>query len=377
MMLMYRKLTLTIRVIPRVLPEGEKVYITGNHQLLGSWRPDAIVLEKQVDGSWSRQFIFRKNTRLEYKITRGSWKTEAAGESGAVLWNHHLKINKNDVQTINISNWRDLALSRNGNNGEDADTAPGKRITGAVQFHRQVEAKGLQPRDIIVWLPPGYEKEPQKRYPVLYLHDGQNMFDPVTSFTGVDWQADETATRLIENGDIREIIMVGIYNTDERLEEYSASPTGKLYRQFVSEQLKPFIDQIYRTLPEREYTATIGSSLGGLAAFLLVWEHSEVFSMAGCLSPSFIFRKNQAIKSLKKSAPPQLSVRICMDCGGVGGEKLLYKGCKKVLKILHRKGIVAGEDFQFAFYKRANHSETAWGERLWRHLMFMFGNNDR
>ncbi len=377
MRFMQRKQVVTIQIIPKILPEGDKVYIVGNHDLLGSWMPELVPLEKQDDGSWCRQFLLRRNSKLEFKITRGSWHTEAADAEGKVLPNFTATVNSDKKLTLHIENWRDLALSENEENGRIVESKPEDRITGTVKFHRKFKAKGLQPRDIIVWLPLSYDDASENRYPVLYMHDGQNIFDPVTSYTGVDWEADETATDLIEEGKIREIIIVGIYNTPERLEEYSASPKGKLYREFIINELKPLIDKIYRTLPGREHTATIGSSMGGLVSFLLAWNHPEVFSMAGCLSPSFIFRKNQAIKLLKRSKPPQSPLRIYMDCGGIGGERLLHKGCKKVLRILRNKGICEGKDFRFSFYKKANHSETAWAERLWRHLVFIFDKTNR
>ena len=96
------------------------------------------------------------------------------------------------------------------------------KIVGKVEYHRKFYSKTLNNRrDIIVWLPPSYKKEIHRRYPVLYMQDGQNVVDPKTAYIGIDWQIDETATRLIKSGDLQEIIIVGIYNTPERLEEYS------------------------------------------------------------------------------------------------------------------------------------------------------------
>ena len=126
------------------------------------------------------------------------------------------------------------------------------KIIGKVEYHRKFYSKTLNNRrDIIVWLPPSYKKEKQRRYPVLYMHDGQNIMDPRTAYIGVDWQVDENISRLIKSGDLQEIIVVGIYNTPERLEEYSDSVKGKNYMKFMVEQLKPFIDKYYRTMLEQ------------------------------------------------------------------------------------------------------------------------------
>src|SRR5262249_44323272 len=146
-------------------------------------------------------------------------------------------------------------------------------------------------RRLIVWLPPGYNTR-QQRYPVLYMHDGQNLFDDATSFLG-EWHADETATMLIEQKRIEPIIIVGVENTGtSRLDEYTptegedrtgattrrAGGRGELYAQFLIQEVKPFIDANYRTLPDREHTAVAGSSLGGLISLYLGYQHGDVFS---------------------------------------------------------------------------------------------------
>ncbi|MCB0304264.1 MAG: hypothetical protein KDI38_10835, partial [Calditrichaeota bacterium] len=112
-------------------------------------------------------------------------------------------------------------------------------------------------------------------------------------------------------------------------------------------------------------------SMGGLVSFLLVWQHSEVFSMAGCFSPSFIYQKNQAIKLIKQSDPPGLPVKLMMDCGGIGGERLLLRGCKRVLRLLRRKGL-NDDALEFHHYPEARHSERDWAERLEKHLIFLY-----
>src|SRR5262245_16249003 len=115
-------------------------------------------------------------------------------------------------------------------------------IVGKVRYHRHFQSEYVRPRDIIVWLPPSYMKNQSNKYPVLYMQDGQNLFDPATAFAGVDWQVDETLTRLIQDHAVQEVIVVGIYNSPDRLQEYSASTIGLNYAKFMTEELKPFID---------------------------------------------------------------------------------------------------------------------------------------
>ena len=178
---------------------------------------------------------------------------------------------------VNIPGWKD----------QQKEIYISGQITGSVKYHHNIDAYGLKPRDVIVWLPPGYDKDITKQYPVLYMHDGQNIFDPKTSSMGNDWQLDETADSLIVNGLIDPLIIVGIYNTPDRSAEYLGTDTARIYMKLVTKIIKPLIDETYRTKPGRDFTATGGSSAAGLLSFMLLWEHADVFSMAACISPVF------------------------------------------------------------------------------------------
>src|SRR5262245_13166693 len=147
-----------------------------------------------------------------------------------------------------------------------------------MRYHRDFRSSFLKrPRTLIVSLPPGYLTHSRHRYPVLYLHDGQNLFNPATSFAGAAWEADKTAARLMRGKRIRPLIQVGICNTDDRLDEYGpwrdrsekAGGRGKRYARFLVEEVKPFIDRTYRTLRDREWTGVAGSSLGGLISLYI------------------------------------------------------------------------------------------------------------
>ena len=208
------------------------------------------------------------------------------------------------------------------------------------------------------------------------MHDGQNVFDPRTSYTGIDWNADKMATDLIEKGKLHKIIIVGIYNSPDRLDEYSTSELGDKYMKFIVDGVKPFIDKTYRTRPEREHTATMGSSMGGLISFWLIWNYPDVFGMAGCLSPSFIYNRSRPIKMIKRHPAPKVPVRIYMDCGDIGGEKLLMKGCKRMMRFLRSKGMTKEPNFEFHHEPMGRHSELDWASRLWRPLEFMFGKSE-
>lgn len=241
------------------------------------------------------------------------------------------------------------------------------KIIGTVKYHAGFTSKfQIKPRTIIVWLPPSYEKS-SKNYPVLYMHDGQNILDPKTSFAGFDWRIDETLTKLIKRNIVEEIIVVGIYNTSDRLEEYSDTLKGHNYRRFISEELKPFIDDTYRTLPDRENTAVMGSSMGGLCSLLTILNHSSVFSKAACISSSFYYNGDSAFRAIQNIITVKRSVKIYLDSGDDG-----RMDAQRMFAVLTSKGFKIGEDLDYFYDKGAVHSEIAWANRLERPLKFFF-----
>ncbi len=365
-----RKSLLKVRVVAHDVPEGDRVYIVGNHPQLGGWQPDRISLTAE-NGEWVGEFPLKRNTFVEFKLTRGSWDSEAAGVDGRTHNNHSVVMSKDREMLVEVVAWKDTVSEEA--EEDEAPQEPEERIHGTVKFHREFEVNGLQNRDIVVWLPPQYEEDEEARFPVLYMHDGQNIFDPQTAYTGVDWEADETASNLLDADKVLPFIIVGIYNCDDRLEEYSWSEMGEKYRHFICGPLKQFIDETYRTDPSPQSTATMGSSMGGLVSFLLAWFHSDVVGLAACMSPSFIYRRNRAIRALRRSDTPAIKPKIYMDCGGVGGEALLYRGCRKVIRFLRRRGIKEGATFTFFYDPDANHSESAWASRLSKPMEFLFG----
>jgi len=239
-----------------------------------------------------------------------------------------------------------------------------------------MKGKGIKDRDVVVWLPPCYDENSEVHYPALYMHDGQNMFDPKTSAFGVDWQIDEASDTLIRKGYIEPIIIVGIYNTPDRTSDYSPNDTGYAYMNFIVNDLKPFIDNNYRTLPEREFTATGGSSMGGLISFMLLWEHSNVFSQAACLSPAFKIGSFDFVAPVENYTNNKKNIRIYIDNGGVGLEDSLQAGIDDMLVALKNKGYAENGDLYWYKDADAKHFESDWAERIWRPLIYMFGNDD-
>lgn len=218
-----------------------------------------------------------------------------------------------------------------------------------------------------------------QNYPVLYMHDGQNLFEPETAFLkGEHWRVGETATALIEQGRIEPLIIVGIYNTGEaRIEEYTPTGDKKLggghaddYGRMIIEELKPLIDRTYRTETAPAHTGIAGSSLGGLASLHLGFTHPQVFSKIAALSPSVWWDRKAILTTIRqaRSKPP---LRLWVDMGTAEGRRGLDDA--RLLKAaLVGLGFSDGADLHYAEYEGATHSEQAWSERVGPMLEFLF-----
>jgi predicted alpha/beta superfamily hydrolase len=234
-------------------------------------------------------------------------------------------------------------------------------------------------RDVVVWLPPGYDSESDRRYPVLYMHDGQNLFDPETAFQkGEHWRLGETAAELMAAGTLGPLIMVGIYNTgDERIHEYTPTQDAKLggglagdYGRLIIEELKPLIDRTYRTRPDAAHTGLGGSSLGGLVTLHLGFTRPDVFGRLAVLSPSVWWDKRTILKTVRQTRTKP-ALRLWVDMGTAEGRRGLDDA--RLLKAaLVGAGFVEGADLHYAEFEGATHSESAWASRAGPMLQWLF-----
>ncbi len=356
------KVRVKLEVISPTLDDTSKIYIAGNVDELGGWNPGKIMLEYDATKIWSRKFEIVKGTRLEYKFTKGSWATEALGSDSSIPQNSVLIANRDTTVSITIFNWRDkFNFKIKG------------QITGTVKYHKNFVLDGLKPRDIFVWLPPDYETDTKKHYPVFYIHDGQNLVDPRTSNTFIDWQVDEAADSLIRTGKVEPFIIVGINNTDDRGAEYNNTPLGKLYIKLIVEKIKPFVDKTYRTLPNAKHTAVGGSSMGGLISMICAWEFPDVFSKAACFSPAFKIRDIDYVENVSKYSGEKKNLTLYIDNGGIDLEARLLPGVNDMVNTLEKKGFIKGKDLFVYIDKSASHNEAAWAKRVWKPIEIFFG----
>jgi len=246
-------------------------------------------------------------------------------------------------------------------------------------FHRALRSQILPgERDVIVAVPSDYESAPLLRYPVLYMHDGQNLFDGRTSFIpGQAWQIQDTAQSLINRRKIAPLILVGIYNAGEsRIEEYTPTRVGErggfadLYGQMLVEELKPFIDFQYRTRPERTHTGLGGSSLGGLVSLYLGIRHARTFSRVAAMSPS-AWWDNKAIVRLVEALPEKLPLQIWLDIGASEGERIVAD-VRSLRDALIAQGWESGYDLSYLEARHDRHTEKSWGKRFGRVLRFLY-----
>ena len=240
-------------------------------------------------------------------------------------------------------------------------------LTGDIRAHTALRSRYLEvPHDVLVYLPPGYHDEPARRYPVLYLHDGQNLFDDATAFSR-EWGVDETAERLIAEGAIEPLIIVALYNAgDRRIAEYTPTrdarhPTsGQAMRhgRMLVEELKPLIDATYRTRPDPASTGLGGSSLGGLVTLFLGLVYPGMFRRLAVISPSvwwddrFLVRRVRALSH----KPP---LRLWLSVGTEEGEGVV-EDAELLRDALVDRGWREGEDLRFTRVEGGRHDEADW-----------------
>lgn len=356
------KVKVTLELIAPTLDDTTKVFVAGNIEPLGLWRADKIQMKKISKEKWIYEFEIEKGTQVEYKFTKGSWQTEALGNDLSIPRNNILIAERDTTVSKTILNWRDKFNFK----------VQGQ-ITGKVEYHKNFVIDGLRPRNIFVWLPPNYDKDKEKRYPVFYMHDGQNLIDPRTSNTFIDWQVDEVADSLIRNGEIEPFILVGINNTDDRAVEYNNTPLGKLYMKLIVEKIKPFIDKTYRTKQDAKNTGVGGSSMGGLISMMCAWEYPDVFSKAACFSPAFRINDIDYVRVVKNYSGEKKNLLLYIDNGGKGLESLLQPGVDSMINALEQKGFEENKDLFVFIDEQAEHNEAAWSKRIWRPLKLFFG----
>jgi predicted alpha/beta superfamily hydrolase len=251
-------------------------------------------------------------------------------------------------------------------------------LTGDIRKHTRFRSQFLERNcTVLVYLPPGYDRRGATHYPVLYLHDGQNVFDRATSI-GEEWQVDEKAQQLITSGAIRPLIIVAVYHAGEkRVDEYAPTPVPEKgggraddYGRMLVQELKPFIDRTYKTLPGAANTAMGGSSLGGLVTMHLGLRYYTAFGNLAVLSPS-VWWDDRVILRDVAALERALPLRIWLDAGTAEGAEVVADA-RSLRDALVAKGWSLGKDLMYFEAEGGEHNERSWGARMEPVLKFMF-----
>lgn len=361
--------------VPSDTPVDQTLFLSGDSSELGSWDAVGVPLHRESDGRYSVTVNLLTGVPHTYKVTRGTWGTVERGAGGAEIPDHAFTAEAGEVVESSVLTWVDGGKS-----------IPGKvTLTGNFRLHKKFESQLLGNfRTIIVYLPPDYDSSKTRRYPVLYMQDGQNLFDSATAFAGIEWRVDETAQDLITQNKIQPVIIVGIYNTPDRTAEFTPfdkTPTGAegrgtLYGRFIIEELKPMLDHTYRTIPDRAHTALGGSSMGGLITLAIAHDHPDVFGAVAVLDPWLRDSQHALLDTWKDDAWLK-GMRFYVDMGTDGGP--LYPGTTEVpdlnalVQEFKSAGLKKGIDYSSTLVEGAQHNESAWQQRVGSFLTFLYG----
>lgn len=269
-------------------------------------------------------------------------------------------------------------------------------ITGLIEMHKDFPSEFVEPRNVEVWLPEDYYSRPAQTYQALYMHDGQNVFNPETSYNGNDWMVDEAMTDLLRAGQVPSTIVVAVWNSGmTRFPEYMPQKPADVmnsesvqkqviknsgsaifsdqYLRFLVEELKPFIDTEYRTRPEPAFTSIMGSSMGGLISLYAIMEYPEVFGAAGCISTHWIVPEigDDFVNYVADHLPDPSTHKIYFDFGTEGLDANYEPEQTKIDAMMKAAGYTDGVNWITKKFEGHDHKEQYWAMRVKEPLQFI------
>ncbi|KUG07318.1 alpha/beta hydrolase-fold protein [Solirubrum puertoriconensis] len=350
---------LRLTEVPANTPAGAKVYVAGT---FNNWNPASADWQLQANASGQYQLTLPASVvgTVEFKFTRGSWQAVEADAQFADVPNRKLTVASGPATVdLKVQSWKDL-----GSNAPALCQSTALQQVRVISTEFEVPQLGRK-RRVWLYLPAGYAANPQKRYPVLYLHDGQNVFDKCTSFSG-EWGVDETLAQLEQQGVAAgSCIVVAIDNGGAtRLDEYSpwrnaqyGGGQGAPYAEFLVQTLKPYIDANYRTLTDRANTGIAGSSMGGLISLYAATRYPGTFGRVGVFSPAFWFAEAElkAYLHQHRATAPTLFYFVA----GAQESQTMVPLMQAVRDSLQRAGYAAS-DLNYQVRADGQHAEWFW-----------------
>lgn len=350
------QVTINITSVPANTPPSDQIYIAGT---FNGWDPgNAAYQLNKVSTDLYTITLGSGSGTIEFKFTRGNWAKGECKADGSFLPNRTFTYGNGDTLTLSVAGWDDLL-----NGGGNSSTAlPNVSVMDDDFYIPQLN----RTRKIWLYLPDDYSSALNKYYPVIYMQDGQNVFDDSTAFAG-EWEVDETLHELQQNGNYGAIV-IGIENGGiYRLDEYSPykHPTygggqGDEYCDFIVNNLKPFVDANYRTLPQREFTAIAGSSMGGLISFYAGLKYQDVFGKVGIFSPSFWF--NDSIYTFCSGQPKTNDMKFYFTAGRYESSSLVVE-IKDMYDSLYAGGFTDAE-MDTVIRNDGQHAEWFWAREF-------------
>lgn len=349
--------------LPKNSPKDAKFFMASS---LNNWNPSDKKYEFKSNGNGTFTLEIPKiKENFEYKITEGSWDFAEGDTNGNTLTNRKYNggTDRNEV-IIKILSWQ---------KSEEKKNTLSTNVTVLSDNFSIPQLKTT--RKIWIYLPPDYTTS-KKKYPVVYMEDGQNLFNDATSFSG-EWKVDETLNALFSQHKT-DAIVIGIENGGaERLNEYSpwinkkyGGGKGDLYTDFLANTLKPYIDKNYRTLAQPKYTALIGSSMGGLISFYGGVKYPNKFGKLGIFSPSFWFAPEDLNFYLRKNAKKLKNSKIYFYAGLKESEDMV-SDIKKTEAELIKQGVPA-KNITSKFDVYGTHSESYWSREFGQAFEWLF-----
>ncbi len=340
----------------------DSIFVAGN---FNNWEPGNEKYKLiSSNGTYSVNINGLKNDLIEFKFTRGNWNRTEVNPDGKDIANRYIKlISDTSIVTV-IDGWKDDFAETNKKHSASANVSILDTAFYMPQLNRH--------RRIWVYLPDGYKKS-KKKYPVLYMHDGQNLFDEFTA-SFAEWGIDEILDSLTQKGQ-PSCILIGIDNGPQRINEYNPYDNekyglaeGEAYVQFIVETLKPFIDNKFRTIPEKEKTFIAGSSLGGLISYYAMLKYPETFGKAGIFSPSFWFAPE--IKKLTDSVGFKQKGQFFFYAGEFEGDNKV----EEMNDISDKLGEISGTLIYTITDPVGKHNEAAWQKWFAEFYLWVNGN---
>ena len=358
------QMRVVITSMPPATPPGDSIFLAGSDN---GWNPadkTFVFVKDALTGHYTLT-IERPGTAGEFKITRGSWKTVECNADGSNVVNRKYDCTGGcNVINIKVEAWHDISGRK-----RKATASPNVHIVTDSFYMPELGRS----RRILIYLPPQYALN-KARYPVIYMHDGQNVFDDATSYAG-EWRVDETLDSLNKAGD-KGCIVVAIDNGgDKRLDEYSpwknskyGGGEGQAYAAFIVKTLKPFVDKHFRTKRDRKNTAIMGSSMGGLISMYTAMTYPDVFSRVGAFSSSYWFAEQSFV--LPYGECKNREMRYFLMVGGKEGYTQAEDMDKMCYHLL-QSGIKAA-DLSCITFGNEGHTEAFWAREFVRAYKWLF-----